>query len=715
MSTHPCAPKHLLHPLARALSVLLPLGLSVSPMTWAGADIGRCDASEARCLDTIVVSAKGYADADLGTPVAVVVAGREAIAGNGHRNLGELLRGRAGLAVNADSAQGQNPVLRGLKKESIVLLSDGMRLNSAQPAGAVASFLGLGLAERVEVIKGPASVLYGSGALGGVVNVLSPQAGFVEAPELEFGVQADSAARGWGGSGLVRWNDDDTALLFGGAALDQDDYRAPRGRVADTGYRSQALIGQFRQRFAEALETRFSLQAQRDLDVAYPGSTKPHPHPQVASTTVYSPEQERRLAELGLSGSAATDDGWTWDLRLYQQDMQRQIFGRINGPLAAAAPRDLSQTRVSFDTWGGDLRFDRWLNPEHRLLLGLQHWQMEASPQRLIAAPPSFALQPNPPFVDGRIESSGLFVQDDWQGERLHLLTGLRWDRVEGRAAAVAGAAPGQSLARADSAFSGSVGAVLPLHPALHPYASLSRGFRAGEMRERFEASPRTDGYYYLGNPQIRPEFSTQIELGAKGEHAGTEYRLALYRNRISDYITGVDVSGAPGSNGCPPAQANACKQTVNLGQVRIEGVELSLRRQLQPGHWLSLEASMLRGENRDLDEPLFQMPADELSVGWDGRLGTLFGGRLDGELLLRAVRAQERVARQFSRGTENPTAGFATADAGLSWQRGPHRLRLLLRNLADREYHEHLTEGLSGAEPPAPGRSLQLSWLARF
>lgn len=337
----------------------MPLGFVASPESRAGADIGRCDGGDARCIDTIVVSAKGYADTDLGTPVAVVVAGREAIAGNGYRNLGELLRGRTGLAVNADSAQGQNPVLRGLKKESIVLLSDGMRLNSAQPAGAIASFLGLGLAERVEVIKGPASVLYGSGALGGVVNVLSPQAGFVEAPAIEFGVQADGAARGWGGSGLVRWNDDDTALLLGGAALDQDDYRAPRGRIADTGYRSQALIGQFRQRFAEAVEARFSLQTQRDFDVAYPGSTKPHPHPQVVSTTVYSPQQERRLAEFGLSGSAAADDGWNWDLRVYQQDLQRQIFGRINGPLAAAMPRDLSQTRVSFDTWGGDLRFDR--------------------------------------------------------------------------------------------------------------------------------------------------------------------------------------------------------------------------------------------------------------------------------------------------------------------------------------------------------------------
>lgn len=703
-------------PRVLALAVSIALGLGpYSVCAETAPAIEPCLMDELSCLDTVVISAKGYAAADLATPAAVIVSGRDEIAGNGYRTLGDLLRGRAGLAVAADGAQGQNPVLRGLKKESVVVLADGMRLNSAQPAGAIASFLSLGLAERVEVVKGPASVLYGSGALGGVVNVLTPQARFDETPRYELGSQLDGASRGIGMSALARWHDADSALVVGGASLDQDDYLAPSGRVADTGYRSRALIGQFRQRLGDALEARLSLQGQRDLDVAYPGSTRPHPLAQVGSTTVYSPEQERRLVELGLAHAGAGPAGWNWDLRFYRQQMQRAIFGRINGPLAATAARDLSQTQVGFRSDGADLRLDRWIDAGHRRLLGIQYWRMQASPERLIAAPPTFALQPSPPFVDGRIESTGVFVQDDMDFGPLQLLGGLRWDRVEGRAATVAGGGRGQPLARTDGAFSGNLGLVWPLHRGLHPYASLARGFRAGEMRERFEASPRSDGYYYLGNPQIRPEVSTQFELGAKGEQEGLQYRLALFENRITDYITGRDVSGPSGSNACPAAQAGACKETVNLGRVRISGMELSLRRQVATEQWLSLEASRLRGHNRDLDEPLFQMPADELSLGWDGHVGTLLSGRLDGEFRARAVRRPERVARVFARGSEDPTAGFVTADAELTWQRDGHRLHLALRNLADRNYHEHLTDGLTGAEPPAPGRSLQLSWLARF
>jgi hemoglobin/transferrin/lactoferrin receptor protein len=74
--------------------------------------------------------------------------------------------------------------LQGYSPLDSVLLVDGMRMNSAQPQGAIASFLSLGLADRVEVVKGPASVLYGTGALGGAINVLLPQARFV--PDVGF-------------------------------------------------------------------------------------------------------------------------------------------------------------------------------------------------------------------------------------------------------------------------------------------------------------------------------------------------------------------------------------------------------------------------------------------------------------------------------------------------------------------------------------------------
>ncbi|MCP5287654.1 MAG: TonB-dependent receptor [Burkholderiaceae bacterium] len=662
-------------------------------------------------LPRITVSAKGYRAADLDTPASAVIVGREQILDRGAANVGDALRGEPGLAVASDGAQGANPVIRGLKRESIVLQVDGMRLNSAQPAGAVASFMSLGLAERVEVIKGPASVLYGTGALGGVIDVQLPQAELGSGTEGRAQLLADSASRGWRGAGVVRMGNDQVAAMAGVAALHADDYEAPGGRVDRTGYDSLSAIGQLRVRLGAGQTLRASLQSHQDDDVAYPGSTRPHPSPAVGTTTVYSPEQRRELAELGWNLSADGATPWSLDARLYRQQVARQIFSRGNA-LGGAPGRDIAQTRVRFDTDGLGLRAQWRPHPAHQLAAGVDAWRMEASPTRLVGQPPSFALMPNNPFDDGRIEALGAFVQDDMVAGDWRVLAGLRADRVRGRAASIANGTVTDGLARSDSAVSGQLGVVWEAAPGLRPYANLARGFRAGEMRERFEASPRADGFYYVGNPQIRPETATQLELGVKGERLGLQYQLAAYVNRIDDYITGRDVSGAPGSNRCPPAFTATCKETVNLGQATIRGIEGWLRWQAAPGHWLTAAASALRGTNEDLDEPLFQMPADEISIGWEGTIAP--GWRADATL--RAVRRQDRVAAVFARGTENPTAGFATADLGVVWQAtSRHRLRVALKNLADKAYHEHLADGVSGQETPAPGRSLQVSWSGSF
>mgnify|MGYP001297393196 CR=1 FL=1 len=131
-----------------------------------------------------------------------------------------------------------------------------------------------------------------------------------------------------------------------------------------------------------------------------------------------------------------------------------------------------------------------------------------------------------------------------------------------------------------------------------------------------------------------------------------------------------------------------------------------------RPSQWASAAWSRLRGNNADLDEPLFQMPSDELSLGWAGAVAPAW--TLDA--MLRLVRRQDRVATVFSRGTEDATPGFATLDVGATWRYAKGQsIRVALRNLADKAYHEHLTEGVSGNEIEAPGRSLQLVWQGRF
>ena len=99
-----------------------------------------------------------------------------------------------------------------------------------------------------------------------------------------------------------------------------------------------------------------------------------------------------------------------------------------------------------------------------------------------------------------------------------------------------------------------------------------------------------------------------------------------------------------------------------------------------------------MRGTNDAQGEPLFQMPADELSLGWEGAVAQAWTA----DATLRLVKRQDRVATVFSRGSENATPGFGTIDMGATWRYAKAQsLRVALKNLADKAYHEHLAEGV--------------------
>lgn len=658
-------------------------------------------------LGAQTVTAKGYAADSLETPQAVEILQVPAAGGT---VAGELLRGKPGLAVQSDGAWGQNPVLRGLKKESVVVMVDGVRMNSAQPQGAIASFLDLGLLERVEVVKGPGSVLYGSGALGGVVNLITPDVGFSAEEKLggRIGARFSSVDKGVAGAALLTRSSANSTLVLGVAGRDVGDYRSPDGREEHTGYQSDTLLAKYRHKLTEELSLRVNLQRHEDEDVWYPGSARTGagiPGP-LGTATIHSPEQRRELYELGVD--ARLGEG-TLSAEVYRQEVFRQIRA-----FSSAKQRDYVRNDVRFVTDGAKAKYLFPLGADHLLTVGADLWRMRGDPERYIDNnPPAFDNNMrNDPFKKGEIESAGVFVQDEFALGDTRVLAGARYDRVRGDAAqkGTGPAARVDGLEKTDNNLSWSLGVVQPLNERLNAYANLGRAYRAPDMRERFEDSARGDGYYHVGNPQLDPEVSTSLEFGLKQAGAGLQYQLAAFHTRIDDYIAG-RATGLPNKQTGLPE-----KITENLDKVTIYGIEGSAS--LPVGAFVADAGfTWLRGKNHQDDEPLFQMPAPELTLGLGQPAERGFWWRAQ----LRAVAEQDRIATKFSKGTENPTAGFVTADAEFGWRFGrvgafeAAGLAVQLSNLADKRYHEHQTEGVSGNELAAPGRGIALSLNGSF
>lgn len=663
-------------------------------------------------LETDVVTARGYASDSFNTPQSIEVLTPDS---TGSGPAGNLMRGKPGLALHSDGAWGQNPVLRGLKKESVVVMVDGIRMNSAQPQGALASFMDMGLLDRVEVVKGPGSVLYGSGAMGGVVNLLTPEPRFSAESRFggRFGLSAGSVDRSVAGALLVEGSDADNGVVAAIAGRDVGNYKSPEGREKRTGYESGSALLKYQRRLNENHNLRVNIQHHEDEDVWYPGAARTGGQPggagipvPLGKVTIHSPKQTRELYALGLDSALA---GGTLSTDIYRQEVYREIRARSDN-----LGRDYVRNDVSFITHGLRGQWNGSIAANHWLTLGAEAWQMTGDPERYMDNnPPQFNNNMrNDPFKDGKITSFGLFVQDSIMLGSTEITAGLRYDRNKGTADQKGMGAQAQTsgLSRTDNSLSWSLGVLQPLTDTLNLYANLGQAYRSPDMRERFEDSARGDGFYHMGNPKLDPERSRSLELGLKGRDGLQNYQLAAFYTRIDDYIAGRISGQNHPQNGLP------IKQAENLDRVVIYGLEGSLE---QPLGAFMLDASFtwLRAKNRQDSEPLYQSPASELSLGigqpaelgWSWHTG------------LRAVDKQNRIARRFSNGTEDKTSGFVTLDArlgyGFAGMAGlkSSRVDMLLSNLTDKEYHEHLTDGISGQELKAPGRGVTLAFTGAF
>lgn len=651
-------------------------------------------------LNELVVTAKGYESDTLETASATEKLNASETAAS--KTAGDLFRGKAGLAVQGDGgAWGGNPVIRGLKKESVVMLVDGVRLNSAQPQGAIASLAAMSLLDSVEVVKGPGSVLHGTGALGGAINLRTPEAQFTDSAETSgrFSGSTGTVDSSLAAGALLKLSNKDHGLVLGAAFQDVDDYETPDDDVANSGYRSESFLAKYAYRLTDSQKLTLNLQNHEDREVWYPGSAKPGPGGN-GTLTIHSPKQTRTLIELGYEAAIASG---TFEASVYRQDVEREIRAFWD-----FKDRNQVWNDVSFDTDGAKAQYRLPIGSAHLVTVGLEAWEMTADPERFTYNPPmSNTAIANSPFRDGEIQSQGVFVQDDIAFGDWNFQVGARYDKASGNAGVV-GNGPGartSGLKNTSEAISWSTGAIYNLSAMVNPYISVGTAYRAPDMRERFEDAPRGDGYFHKGNPQLDPEKSSSAEIGLKGRGRLGQYQVSAFYTQIDDYIAGRETGTNHPGNNLP------IKQTENLDEVTIFGAEASFVMPLEalnamaPSIDIDGSATWLRGENKQDNEPLYQMPAPELTLGagQQARPGFNWHGQV------RAVAEQDRTADIFSNNKESSTPGYATVDISLGWDFGSTgdlsnmKVTLEGNNLLDKGYREHLTDG----DILSPGRGL--------
>src|SRR5690606_4245429 len=194
----PMTPQHQLLSLAVALAL--------SPTAMAAGAIQATD------LDTIVVTATRTAINAQDSNVPVQVIDRAVIDRSQAVSLVDLLRGRAGINLANQGGPGKlsSVFLRGTESDHVLVMVDGVRIGSASSGMAAFQDLPLDQIERIEIVRGPRSSLYGSEAIGGVIQIFTrrPASGEGLQPNFSFGLGSHrlrQASAGVGRSGERGW------------------------------------------------------------------------------------------------------------------------------------------------------------------------------------------------------------------------------------------------------------------------------------------------------------------------------------------------------------------------------------------------------------------------------------------------------------------------------------------------------------------------------
>ncbi|HPS77646.1 MAG TPA: TonB-dependent receptor [Thermoanaerobaculaceae bacterium] len=636
----------------------------------------------------VVVTASRYEQESFATPVPIDVVSEDLLSRVKPEKVMDLLKQLPGVDVSGEGPFRGLPVIRGLSSNRVLILVDGQRLNnsreSTQFAGIQPGLVDLSQVERIEVLRGPASVLYGSDALGGVINIITRQQAFgQDRLRLSGGVNYEYGSASQSHRGGLELNGAAPRATFhiGAGYFEANDYSSPKGEVPNSGMTQKSLDGNLRFMVGEAGVLRLDAQSTRTSDVGFPGYD-----PKTSGIDIAFPRFDRDKYAVTYEGGPILGLGG-YKLSAYVQNVVKE--SRRNISFGSFFSNNF--TRSEIDSTGASAQSTAVLG-NNFLVFGLDFYQDKLHDETTAATP--FGSDHNVQIPDATQRGVGLYVQDEIQiTDRFQLMAGARGDRFSfvSRDDPRYKAAPFDVT---DSALSGSLSARYQVTPNVALTALVGRAYRAPNIQERAYFGVVSDGTTYVEqNPDLHPETALNAELGFKVRYDRYSGGFNVYRNTLRDFITLV-IDGK--YNGTPLDLA----RFQNIAGARIEGAELNLQAWLS-AHWTAFgSVAYSRGTDERTNEPL------PLIAPLKGVLGARYEqARWWGELATRMVRRNDRVATGF---TETP--GFATYDlrAGYRFAMGLS-LQAALENLSDKAYHEPFNTRFE------PGRSARVSVGYRF
>ena len=203
----------------------------------------QVQAQETVELDEVKVTAGRVEQELMDVNMSVSVITQEEIRRSSARNVGELLEDIPGVRINNDGGQGMKRIkIRGEDAFRTLVMIDGQKVSEHKSMSGSPMLIDPSMIERIEVIKGPASVLYGSDAIGGAINIITKKGG-TKPIEGEVSAGMNTSASGKNASGAIYGGIDGWKYRLSASIEDNDNLKTPKGEMENTYFTARSVSG----------------------------------------------------------------------------------------------------------------------------------------------------------------------------------------------------------------------------------------------------------------------------------------------------------------------------------------------------------------------------------------------------------------------------------------------------------------------------------------
>jgi len=608
-----------------------------------------------------------------------------------------------GVNVRGNGSAPSRPILRGLGDNEVLVVENGLRMGDIatyDPAHAT-PIDAMGVVQ-IDVVRGPATVLYGPNTIGGLVNVIT---NFVPTPAdrpvsgtvaLEGNTVSDEL------SGFVNTvlSGEHSAFRFSAGGVRSSDIRIPAGTYTDPGSGAAFALDRMPQSFDHTGEVGLGYAWQGaqgsiglggnhyEMNYGIPG-VPPNPNWLTVPPTTSRIAQRRNTLEL----RGALEAGGSW--------LQRVTLD------ASYNDYDHSEFPTAEDSSGVSApQANHFHKRELNAVLQLQHAAGPLSGTLGVWTDvQNLAIEGDQPLGPNSL-TTGLaaFAFEEWQAaSATRLQAGVRFDynRIQTRPdpQSTDSVFRTSDESRLSNAVTGSVGVIHRLAPGVTASLSVARSFRAPTVQELFaNGLDAASGTYSIGTASLGPEAGLGLDASLRAEVGGATLEVSPYLNTIQDYIyaflRGDTIQGFP-------------VRQFAATSARLAGFEASLTAQVGPRLALRAGADYVNAQDTRRDVPLPFIPPLRglLRATWQGR-------SLSGMVEWRGAARQTRLGDG-----DTPTAGYGVVNLGLTARlvRGGlvSEIGLHCDNVFDRVYRD--ATSVIKDFVPQPGRGFRLNYVLLY